>query len=74
MVLLSFWLYLLIGLGLVLFVAFAYLCFLWTSREVINRQNIITGIQVSALHIFKVFLYCVLIFILVYLFFYLYGK
>lgn len=74
MVLLSFWIYLLIGLGLVIFIAFAYLCFLWTNRGAANRQNIITGIQVSALHIFKVFAYCVLIFTLVYLFFYIYGK
>lgn len=74
MALLSFWVYLLIGLGLVVFGIFSYLCFLWTNRGAANRQNIITGIQVAALHIFKVFSYCVLIFTLVYLFFYLYGK
>jgi len=74
MTLLSFWVYLLIGLGLVIFAVFSYLCFLWTNRDVANRQNIMTGIQVAALHIFKVFSYCVLIFTLIYLFFYIYGK
>ncbi|MEK7173267.1 MAG: hypothetical protein AAB723_02885 [Patescibacteria group bacterium] len=74
MALLSFWVYLLIGLGLVIFAVSAYLCFVWTSREVVNRQNVMTGIQVAALHIFKIFGYGVLIFILVYLFFYIYGK
>jgi|GEM_PF-4049037 len=74
MVLLSLWIYILIGIGLILFGVFAYLCFLWTNRGVPNRQNIMTGIQVSALHMFKVFLYCTLIFIFIYIFFYLYGK
>ena len=74
MALLSFWVYLLIGLGLIIFAVISYLGFLWTNRGEANRQNIITGIQVAALYIFKVFAYCVLIFILIYLFFYIYGK
>ncbi|OIO48696.1 hypothetical protein COX74_02660 [bacterium (Candidatus Gribaldobacteria) CG_4_10_14_0_2_um_filter_41_16] len=74
MALLSFWVYLLIGLGLIIFAVISYLGFLWTNRDLVNRQNVMTGVQMAALHIFKFFGYGVLIFILVYLFFYIYGK
>ncbi|PIU16029.1 hypothetical protein COT20_01000 [bacterium (Candidatus Gribaldobacteria) CG08_land_8_20_14_0_20_39_15] len=74
MVLLSLWIYILIGFALTVFGVFTWLCFVWTNRDTLNRQNIITGIQVAALHTFKIFLYCSLIFILIYIFFYIYGK
>jgi len=64
---LSLWIYILIIISAILFGVFAYLCFLWTNRGAANRQNIMAGIQVSVLHTFKVFLYCTLIFALIYL-------
>lgn len=67
MTLIFLWSSILFVLGIILFGVFAYLCFVWTYRKTPNFQNIMTGVQVAALYVFKIFFYCALIFILTYL-------
>jgi len=67
MTLIFLWAGILLIMGIIIFGVFAYLCFVWTYRKTPNFQNIMTGVQVSALYVFKIFFYSVLIFIIIYL-------
>ena len=67
MTLIFLWAGILFIMGIIIFGVFAYLCFVWTYRKTPNFQNIMTGVQVSALYVFKIFFYSVLIFIIIYL-------
>ncbi len=51
---------LLIASGL-LFVVFAYFCDLWTERDPRRPENILAGIAISSLYVFKIIFFSFLI-------------